>query len=346
MNRINDHVLINLHKETHWVSISKDVIDLKATPTAVSAHNPPPRKTPWKKTIDKITRNWVLYLFLLPTLAYLLIFNYWPMYGVQIAFRNFKPTKGIWGSAWVGMKNFNKFFNSYMFEDLLTNTIVLSLYQIFAAFAFPIILALLLNYCVSNKLRKVTQMVTYAPHFISTVVLVGMLNVFLSESGIINHLLHMLGLPSVPFLADAGMFRHIYVWSHIWQRTGYNSVIYIAALAGVSPELHEAAIVDGANKLQRILHIDLPAILPTAIILLIMSTGNMLSLGFEKVYLLQNDLNLGVSEIISTYVYKIGLLNAQYSYSTAIGLFNNIINLIVLLTVNKIADKVSGTSLM
>lgn len=319
---------------------------MKATPNSVSTNNPFPRKTTWKKTIDKITRNWVLYLFLLPTFAYLLIFNYWPMYGVQIAFRNFKPTKGIWGSAWVGMKNFNKFFNSYMFEDLLTNTIVLSLYQIFAAFAFPIILALLLNYCVSNKLRKVTQMVTYAPHFISTVVLVGMLNVFLSESGIINHLLRMLGFSSVPFLADADMFRHIYVWSHIWQRTGYNSVIYIAALAGVSPELHEAAIVDGANKLQRILHIDLPAILPTAIILLIMSTGNMLSLGFEKVYLLQNDLNLGVSEIISTYVYKIGLLNAQYSYSTAIGLFNNIINLIVLLTVNKIADKVSGTSLM
>lgn len=288
----------------------------------------------------------MLYLFLLPTFIYLLIFNYWPMYGVQIAFRNFKPTKGIWGSPWVGMKNFTKFFNSYMFEDLLSNTIILSLYQIFAAFAFPIILALLLNYCVSNRLRKVTQMVTYAPHFISTVVMVGMLNVFLSESGIINHLLHLLGLESMPFLSDAGMFRHIYVWSHIWQRTGYNAVIYIAALAGVSPELHEAAIVDGANKLQRILHIDLPSILPTAIILLIMSTGNMLSLGFEKVYLLQNDLNLGVSEIISTYVYKIGLLNAQYSYSTAIGLFNNIINLVVLLTVNKLADKVSGTSLM
>lgn len=319
---------------------------MKAAPNAVSVSNRPPQKTSWKKIVNKITRNWVLYLFLVPTLGYLLIFNYWPMYGVQIAFRNFKPTKGIWGSAWVGMKNFNKFFNSYMFEDLLTNTIVLSLYQIFAAFAFPIILSLLLNYCVSNKLRKVTQMVTYAPHFISTVVLVGMLNVFLSDSGIINHLLRMLGFSSVPFLSDAGMFRHIYVWSHIWQRTGYNSVIYIAALAGVSPELHEAAIVDGANKLQRILHIDLPAILPTAIILLIMSTGNMLSLGFEKVYLLQNDLNLGVSEIISTYVYKIGLLNAQYSYSTAIGLFNNVINLIVLLTVNKIADKVSGTSLM
>ena len=319
---------------------------MKATQNAMQAESKACVRTPWKKKLNKVTRNWVLYLFLLPTLIYLLIFHYWPMYGVQIAFRNFKPTKGIWGSPWVGMKNFDKFFHSYMFKDLLTNTIVLSVYQIVASFAFPILLALLLNYCVSNKLRKVTQMVTYAPHFISTVVLVGMLNVFLSESGIINHLLNLLGLRSVPFLSDAGMFRHIYVWSHIWQRTGYNSVIYIAALAGVNPELHEAAIVDGANKLQRILHIDLPAIMPTAIILLIMSTGNMLSLGFEKVYLMQNDLNLGVSEIISTYVYKIGLLNAQYSYSTAIGLFNNVINLIVLLTVNKIADKVSGTSLM
>lgn len=319
---------------------------MKATQNAMQAESKACVRTPWKKKLNKVTRNWVLYLFLLPTLIYLLIFNYWPMYGVQIAFRNFKPTKGIWGSPWVGMKNFDKFFHSYMFKDLLTNTIVLSVYQIVASFAFPILLALLLNYCVSNKLRKVTQMVTYAPHFISTVVLVGMLNVFLSESGIINHLLNLLGLRSVPFLSDAGMFRHIYVWSHIWQRTGYNSVIYIAALAGVNPELHEAAIVDGANKLQRILHIDLPAIMPTAIILLIMSTGNMLSLGFEKVYLMQNDLNLGVSEIISTYVYKIGLLNAQYSYSTAIGLFNNVINLIVLLTVNKIADKLSGTSLM
>lgn len=336
---------MGLHKETDEQTL-KDVIELKTTQNAMQAESKACVRTPWKKKLNKVTRNWVLYLFLLPTLIYLLIFHYWPMYGVQIAFRNFKPTKGIWGSPWVGMKNFDKFFHSYMFKDLLTNTIVLSVYQIVASFAFPILLALLLNYCVSNRLRKVTQMVTYAPHFISTVVLVGMLNVFLSESGIINQLLNLLGLRSVPFLSDAGMFRHIYVWSHIWQRTGYNSVIYIAALAGVNPELHEAAIVDGANKLQRILHIDLPAILPTAILLLIMSTGNMLSLGFEKVYLMQNDLNLGVSEIISTYVYKIGLLNAQYSYSTAIGLFNNVINLVVLLTVNKIADKVSGTSLM
>ena len=295
---------------------------------------------------DRIRRNWVLYLFLVPTLVYLLVFNYAPLTGIQIAFKKFVASKGIWGSEWVGLKNFQKFFGSYMFGDVLLNTVILSVYQLVASFAFPIILAILLNYSVSHRLSKVTQMVTYAPHFISTVVMVGMLNVFLSDSGIVNQLLAKVGAEQVHFLSNAGAFRHIYVWSHIWQRTGYNSVIYIAALAGVSPELHEAAIVDGANKIQRIWHIDIPSILPTAIILLIMDTGNILSLGFEKVYLMQNDLNLGVSEIISTYVYKIGLINAQYSYSTAIGLFNNVVNLIILLSVNKLADKLSGTSLL
>lgn len=303
----------------------------------------PSRRT---RLIRSIRKNWLLYVLLLPTLAYLLIFHYWPLYGIQIAFRRFTPSKGIWGSKWVGLANFEKFFSSYMFGDVLRNTIVLSVYQLVAAFPFPIILALLLNYCVSNRLRRITQMVTYAPHFISTVVLVGMLMVFMSQNGIFNQLLGKVGLAPIPFLSDAKLFRHIYVWSHIWQRTGYNSVIFIAALASVSPELHEAAIVDGANKLQRIWHIDIPAILPTAIILLIMNTGNVLSIGFEKVYLMQNDLNLGVSEIISTYVYKIGLINAQYSYSTAIGLFNNLVNLVILLTVNKVADKLSGTSLL
>lgn len=293
-----------------------------------------------------LRRNWALYAFLLPTLAYLIVFHYWPLYGVQIAFKNFRAIKGIWGSEWVGLENFEKFFSSYMFGDLFRNTLLLSVYQLIASFPFPIVLALLINYSVSRKLGKVTQMATYAPHFISTVVLVGMLMVFMSEDGILNQLLRLLGLRSVPFLSDSTKFRHIYVWSHIWQRTGYNSVIYIAALAGVSPVLHEAAIVDGANKLQRIWHIDLPAIMPTAIILLIMNTGNVLSLGFEKVYLMQNDLNLGVSEIISTYVYKIGLVNAQYSYSTAIGLFNNAVNLVILLAVNKLADKLSGSSLL
>lgn len=305
-----------------------------------------PRKSYSKRFLQSVRRNWVLYAFLLPTLIYLFIFNYWPLYGVQIAFKNFKPAKGIWGSEWVGLKNFEKFFSSYMFVDLFRNTILLSVYQLLAAFPFPIILALLINYSISPRLGKMTQMVTYAPHFISTVVLVGMLMVFMSEDGIFNQLLRIMGFNTVPFLSDATKFRHIYVWSHIWQRTGYNSVIYIAALAGVDPVLHEAAIMDGANKLQRIWHVDLPAILPTAIILLIMNTGNVLSLGFEKVYLMQNDLNLGVSEIISTYVYKIGLLNAKYSYSTAIGLFNNVVNLVILLTVNKLSDKLSGTSLL
>lgn len=304
------------------------------------------RRTRRQKALRSIRRNWILYAFLLPTLLYLAVFQYAPLYGVQIAFKKFVPSKGIWDSAWVGLAHFKKFFSSYMFGDLLRNTILLSVYQLIAAFPFPIILALLLNYSVSNRLRKVTQMVTYAPHFISTVVLVGMMMVFMSQSGIFNQLLGKLGAKPIPFLSDASLFRHIYVWSHIWQRTGYNSVIYIAALAGVSPELHEAAIVDGANKLQRIWHVDVPAILPTAIILLIMNTGNVLSIGFEKVYLMQNDLNLGVSEIISTYVYKIGLLSAQYSYSTAIGLFNNVINLIILLSVNKLADRMSGTSLL
>lgn len=304
------------------------------------------RRARRQKALRSIRRNWILYAFLLPTLLYLAVFQYAPLYGVQIAFKKFVPSKGIWDSAWVGLAHFKKFFSSYMFGDLLRNTILLSVYQLIAAFPFPIILALLLNYSVSNRLRKVTQMVTYAPHFISTVVLVGMMMVFMSQSGIFNQLLGKLGAKPIPFLSDASLFRHIYVWSHIWQRTGYNSVIYIAALAGVSPELHEAAIVDGANKLQRIWHVDVPAILPTAIILLIMNTGNVLSIGFEKVYLMQNDLNLGVSEIISTYVYKIGLLSAQYSYSTAIGLFNNVINLIILLSVNKLADRMSGTSLL
>ncbi|HML45152.1 MAG TPA: ABC transporter permease subunit [Clostridia bacterium] len=306
------------------------------------------RRTAEKKSTigRRIARNWMLYLFLLPTLVYLAIFHYWPLYGVQIAFKKFTASKGIWGSAWVGLKHFEAFFTSYMFATLLKNTLSLSLYQIVAAFPFPILLALMLNYCVSSKLRRITQMVTYAPHFISTVVLVGMLMVYMSQGGIFNQILGKLGMGPVPFLSDSALFDDLYVWSHVWQRTGYNSVIYIAALASVSPELHEAAIVDGATKFQRILNIDLPAVMPTAILLLIMSTGNVLNLGFEKVYLMQNDLNLGVSEIISTYVYKVGLLNAQFSYSTAIGLFNNAVNMGILLSVNALSNRLSGTSLL
>ena len=303
------------------------------------------RPSRWTKLARSIRKNWLLYVLLLPTLVYLLLFQYWPLYGIQIAFKRFVPSKGIDGSKWVGMANFEKFFSSYMFKDVLRNTIVLSVYQLLAAFPFPIILALLLNYCISNRLRKVTQMVTYAPHFISTVVLVGMMMVFMSQNGIFNQVLGKVGAQPVPFLTDAGLFRHIYVWSHIWQRTGYNSVIYIAALAGVSPELHEAAKVDGATKLQLIRHIDLPLIMPTATILLIMNCGSILSVGFEKAFLLQNNLNASVSEIISTYVYKVGLINNDMSYSSAIGLFNTIVNMVMLIIVNTISDKLSGNSL-
>lgn len=294
----------------------------------------------------KVLQNWALYLFLLPSAVILLLLNVIPMYGIQIAFKKFVANQGIWGSKWIGFSNFSNFFSSYMFSSLIKNTLAISLYSIVVSFPFPILLALLLNYCVHPKLKKTTQMVTYAPHFISTVVLIGMINVFFSSEGLVNTVTELLGGSKVSYLESPSIFRHLYVWSHIWQRTGYNSVIYIAALSGISMEIHEAAIVDGANKLQRAVHIDLPSILPTAVILLIMSTGNVLSVGYEKVYLMQNDLNLSASEIISTYVYKIGLANAQYSYSTAIGLFNNVVNVIILMTVNKIADKLSGSALL
>ena len=292
-----------------------------------------------------IRRNWILYAFLLPTFVYLAVFHYWPLYGVQIAFKKFVPSKGIWGSNWVGFSHFEKFFSSYMFGDLLKNTVVLSVYQLLAAFPFPIVLALLLNYCISRRLRRATQMVTYAPHFISTVVLVGMMMVFMSQSGIFNQLLGKLGLAPVPFLSDATLFRHIYVWSHIWQRTGYNSVIYIAALASVSPELHEAAIMDGANKLQRIWHVDLPAIRPTVVTMLIFACGNMINIGFDKVFLMQNSMNLAKSEVIATFVYKVGLVNADYGFSTAAGLFQSLVSFIMLVTVNQISKKITETSL-
>lgn len=298
-----------------------------------------------RKIWEQIRRNWLLYLFLLPSVVYIIIFNYVPLYGIQMAFRNFKPAKGIWGSPWVGFQQFERFFSSYQFSELLYNTITLSLYQVIASFPMPLILALLLNYTTLPHAKRFAQTVTYAPHLISTVVLAGMLIVFCSTSGLFNHLLGLLGQPKFNMLGEPKLYPHIYVWSTIWQRTGYNAVLYIAALSSVSDELHEAAIMDGANKLSRVWHIDLPAVLPTMMILLIMSIGNVMSIGFEKSYLLQNSLNLERSEIISTYVYKVGIQGAQYSYSTAIGLFNNVINFILLISVNKISNKLTGSGL-
>jgi putative aldouronate transport system permease protein len=315
---------------------------VRSSEAAVAAGPQQKRK---ESTLSKIKKNYVLYLFLLPAIVYLTIFNYVPMYGIQIAFKNYNSFDGINGSPWVGMLQFSRFFSSYNCVNLICNTLFLSLYLLVATFPLPILLALVLNYATLDKLKKVTQTVTYAPHFISTVVMVGMILVFFSSNGVVNQFIKFAGLPTTDILGTPGTFRNLYVWTDVWQHTGWNCIIYIAALAGVNPELHEAAIVDGANKMQRIWNIDIPTLMPTAIILLILQTGNLMNVGFEKAYLMQNGVNISSSEIISTYVYKIGILGAQFSYSTAIGLFNNVINFILLLTVNKVASRTSETSL-
>ncbi len=296
----------------------------------------------WKQ----MKANYFLYLFLLPATIHIVVFSYVPMYGIQIAFKDFFAFKGIEGSPWVGLKHFVTFFESPRFLTLLSNTLTISLYSLVAGFPMPIVLALLLNYTPKQGLKRFTQTVSYAPHFISIVVMAGMINVFLSpRSGFINTILGFFGSDPIFFMGNPAAFKHVYVWSGVWQSMGWSSIIYLAALSGVSPELHEAAIIDGANKLQRIWHIDIPTIMPTMVILLVMNFGSVMNVGYEKAFLLQNSLNINTSEIISTYTYKIGLQQAQYSYSTAIGLFNNVINLVLLVSVNKIAKVLSGSSL-
>jgi len=296
--------------------------------------------------IKKLKKDMSLWMFCVPGIILTFIFSYIPMYGVQIAFRKFNAKAGIWGSEWVGLRYFERFISSPYFGTTIRNTLILSLYGLVVSFPIPIILALMLNSFRHPRYRKVIQTVTYAPNFISTVVMCGMIILFLSPSvGIINNIITAFGGDAVNFMAKKEFWRHIYVWTGIWQGMGWSSIIYFAALSGISPELHEAARCDGATKFQLIRHIDLPSILPTATILLIMNCGSILSIGFEKAYLLQNDLNLTVSEIISTYVYKVGLIDNNMSYSTAIGLFNTLVNLILLIIVNKTSDKLSGTSL-
>ena len=285
------------------------------------------------------------YLLLIPALAYVLIFNYGPMYGIQIAFKNYKGALGIFGSKWVGFKHFIDFFNGYYFWNLLRNTLVLSIYNLVVGFPIPIIVALVLNET-GPKLKKTAQTILYAPHFISTVVLCGMIvTMFSKEYGVVNTILELLGMERVYFMGEPGAFRHLYVWSGVWQQMGWNAIIYIAALSAVDPSLHEAASIDGASRMQRIIHINIPTIMPTIIITLIMAVGRIASVGYEKAFLLQTSLNLEVSEIISTYVYQRGIVNASYSFSTAVGLFNNIINIILLCIANSVSRKVSETSL-
>ena len=307
------------------------------------------KKLPKKQgyTMKLVKRNWELYLFIIPTLVYLILFNYAPIYGLLMAFKNFKFSKGIMGSDWVGLKWFIKFFESPRFWLLIENTLKLSIYSLIVGFPLPVILALILNNVKNKKWKKFAQTITYMPHFISTVVLVSMINLFFApKTGIVNYVLAALGgSGSTYFMGSEKYFPHMYVWSGVWQGVGWSSIIYLSALAGVDQQLHEAAMIDGANKWKRLLHIDLPSIAPTVIITLIMSCGSILGVGWEKTYLMQNDLNMATSEVISTYVYRVGMIQFDYSYSTAIGLFNSVVNFILLVLVNQISRKVSDTSL-
>ncbi|WP_420832365.1 ABC transporter permease [Paenibacillus humicola] len=283
---------------------------------------------------------------MIPPVLYFVIFKYIPMFNVVLAFKDYNVIKGIWGSPWAGMKYFDLFFHNPVFLTLLKNTLFISIYLLAVSFPIPIILALALGEVRSQRFKKTVQLVTYAPYFISTVVMVSVIMLFLApNTGIVNMLLGKLGIDSINFLGNSGMFRSIYVWSEVWQTAGYSAVIYLAALAGVDPSLYEAAKVDGASRLQKIWNVDIPGILPAATIILILNVGNIMAIGFEKIYLLQNPLNTTTSEIISTYVYKIGLLNANYSFATAVGLFNSVINLFLLVSVNSIAKRLSNNSL-
>jgi putative aldouronate transport system permease protein len=292
--------------------------------------------------------NVELYLFfLLPAVIVTFIFIYIPMWGAQIAFRDYLPTKGIWGSAWVGLLHFRRFVKSYQFWNLLRNTLGISVYQLFAGFPLPIILALTLNQLRNGFFKRFVQTVSYAPYFISVVVLVGLLHVFLNpRNGLMNIFFMAMGKEPVYFIGIQRYFWHLYVISGIWQSTGWGAILYLAALAGIDPELYEAAKIDGTTRLQRILYIDIPGIMPTIVILFILNVGRLMNVGFEKTFLMQNPLNLGASEVISTYVYKVGLMQAQFGFASAVGLFNGVVNLILLFIVDRIVKRLGSGGLL
>lgn len=299
----------------------------------------------FRRTWGRIERNWGLYVLLLPAAILLLLFSYKPMYGVLIAFKDYSPALGIMGSPWAGMKYFEKFFHSYQFNVTIKNTLIISLYSI-VTFPIPIVLALMVNQMRANRFKRFFQTVTYMPHFISTVVMIGLMLILLSPgSGLIGSIYRLFGAEAPNIMGSAGMFSSVYVWSDVWQHAGWDSIIYIAALSAVDPSLYEAATVDGASRWQKIRYIDIPMLIPTAVTLFILRMGGLLGVGFEKVYLMQNNLNISSSEVISTYVYKIGLLSSQYSFSSAINLFNTLINFVLLILVNQISKKLSSNSL-
>ena len=300
----------------------------------------------WGSIQKEIRNRWQVYLMMLPAVILLLLFSYKPMYGVVIAFKNYNFRGGIWGSPWVGLKQFETLFSSYWFPIILKNTLSISLIALVLGFPFPIILALMTNEIQRSWVKKTVQTISYAPHFISTVVLCGMVILFLSpENGIINLAIEAFGGEAIYFMAQPRMFKWIYVISGIWQGTGWSAIIYVAALSGVDKELLEAAEIDGATRFQKVIYINFPVLVPTIIILFILRCGNILDIGYEKVFALQNSANLNGAEVISTYVYKMGLVKSNFSFSTAAGLFNSLVNSAILLLANFISKKASQISL-
>lgn len=301
------------------------------------------RKESALKTIGK---NYQVYLMLIPCLLFFAIFCYGPMYGVQIAFKNYNTGLGIWGSPWAGFRHFERFLKLPQFWQVFWNTLYLSVYSLAAGFPFPILVSLMLNEVRNARYKKVVQTVTYAPHFISTVVMVTMITLFLSpSSGFVNKAIEALGGKPIHFMIKSEYFPHVYVWSGIWQHFGWNSIIYLATLANVDEALHEAAVIDGATRMQRIWYINLPCLAPTIVIQLILSLGGILGADFEKVLLMQNASIMSSADVIATYTYRIGIQGSEFSLSSAIGMFNSVINLVVLATVNTICRRISDTSL-
>lgn len=318
----------------------------------------PKKKLP-ERIVRELCNNWQLYLLVLPGVIYLLLFRYWPMAGVQIAFKDFKPILGIWRSPWASergqinlLKHFVRFLNSAYSMRIIGNTLAVSVYSLLAEFPCCILLALMMNELRSTKLKKTVQVVTYAPHFISTIVVVGIMqqmfaapSALMRSGGVVNMLIGMLGGEPIPFMESASAFPHMYVWSGVWSSAGWGSIIYLATLSNVDPQHYEAATLDGATKLQKIWYITLPVLIPTAVTLFILDVGHVMNVGFEKAYAMQNDLNRTSSQVLATYVYTQGIKDGNYSFSTAISLFNSVINLVLICTVNFISRKISEVSL-
>lgn len=302
-------------------------------------------KSFWMRLKLDVVNNPLLYIMIAPVIGYVALFCYGPMYGIVLAFLNYRIKDGIFGSEWVGFANFERFIRSFNFLKLMENTLAISVLSLIVGFFVPIGFALMLNYVTSRGLKKTVQMVSYAPHFISVVVICGMLQIIFASNGPVNAVITHLGFRKIDFLAEASMFRPLYVGSGVWQGMGWSSIIYISALSGVDYQIHEAAIIDGATKIQRIRHIDIPSIKSTIIMLLILAIGGLMGVGFDKAYLLQNDLNLETSEVLSTYVYKMGMIKSDYSFSTAVGLFNTVINLILIVSANFVSKKLADESL-